>query len=152
MKGSNVQIAFVLLTSFLILIGYGHGVGPIVLLRLYTIVISFTRPSEIDLNHFVDNFSIIGSYDDVIPTVSIILLIGFIFLLTAIFLKKTRIKKLITITGITVMISGYLVLPLDEGLRVFSGVTGIPFLLISMKLLIQLITIKDMSQDIKKAS
>lgn len=147
MNGNNVQIAFVLLTSFLILIGYGHGIGPIVLFSLLGLSIPFIKPTTFDLSYVMENFSIGGSYNDVIPTVGMILTIGFLLLVIAIFLKR-NVKRYITIAGIVVMLFGYLVLvlPLDEGLRIFSGATGIPFLLVAVKRLIQLTLIKDVPQ------
>ena len=153
MKGSNLQIIFILLSSSLILIGYGHGIAPIVFLSLYMLTLRFTNSTEINLTETIENFTLKGSYEEVIPTVSIILTVGILLLITALFLKKNSLKKWILISGILFMVIGFLILilPLDEQLRVFSAFTGIPFLLLSIKYLIHFIMTEDFLR-IKKAS
>ena len=135
MKNKNTQIVLVLLSSFIILIGYGHGIGPIVLLSLMWFITPFT---DGDIEVF-KNFTLIGDYNDVIPSVTILFFIGFLILLSAIFIKHSFGKSWFVYIGIVLMLLGYLflIIPFDNGLRVLSGVSGIPFALLSVKLILE---------------
>lgn len=135
MKSKNTQIVLVLLSSFLILIGYGHGIVPIVLLSLMWFITPFTD-GEIEV---FKNFTLIGDYNDVIPSVTILFFIGFLILLFAIFIKHSFTKNWFIYIGIFFMLLGYLflIIPFDDGLRILSGISGFPFALLSIKLILK---------------
>ena len=129
---SKLKSIGVLLTNFLICIAAGHGIGPIVLIEifsLYTLV--FEGEIAYNSGNF-SNFSFNNSYEDMIMYFLLFSFIGQLFFIVShfnFFKKKT--KKTLRFIGLLSMLFGFFLISknvFNDGLAVFTLVTGILFL------------------------
>ncbi|AYL93924.1 hypothetical protein [Mucilaginibacter celer] len=120
-RGLSIAI---LIFNCLILIGAGHGVGPII---IFEVMLPFTKKENISFNP-------LGSYDDSIAVATLIMFIGQLLLFIATH-KENIIMRLISLL---VMWMGLLFLTHDvfngDGLSKFTLASATPFLILSAAL------------------
>lgn len=122
----------VLFTNFIICVAAGHGAGPIILIELFSIN-SIIFEGEIAYNGGeFPTFSLGNSYENMIIYFLLFSFIGQLFFLISIFnFFKNKINLSLKLIGIFIMLFGFFLITknlLNEGLAVFTFVTGIPFL------------------------
>jgi len=114
----------VLIFSCLILIGAGHGVGPLI---IFEVMFPFTKKEDISFNP-------LGSYDHSIAVAALIMFIGQLLLFIATH-KEHVVMRLI---ALFVMWTGLLFLTHDafsgDGLSEFTIASASPFLILSVAL------------------
>jgi hypothetical protein len=133
MKSINRLILLTIVFNFLILIGAGHGIGCLGLIQ----IVGFTELFRGDIK-----FSLTGKYDDRLFTAAMITTAGQIILLVAYFKKQPAQKFKIVYVGLITLILSYFILTVDflsSTLDSFSFWGGIPFLVVSIFLLVQTI-------------
>ncbi|HAP94823.1 MULTISPECIES: hypothetical protein [Epilithonimonas] len=125
------SITILLILNCLILIGAGHGFGPLILIEFLVFSPSFTKSYEI-------NF--LGSYDQKIIPFSILSIIPQILLLTSFFIKAHFKFKLIIFSVIFMIINLiYFTFDfIDSGLSKFTLISSIPFLICATFVLIKI--------------
>lgn len=130
MKTIKILTVLSLLFNALILIGAGHGFGPTILFEALIFSPSFTKESEINL---------IGSYDEKIIPFSLVNLIFQIILVVSLFSKRSLKKNLINLSSIFLILNLiYFTYDFNESsLSKFTIVSGIPFLMVSVFLLLK---------------
>ena len=128
----NLKSIGVLLTNLIICIGAGHGFGPIILMEIFSIYSLFLQ-GEVAFNDAnIPHFSFNNSYEDMITYFLLFSFIGqVIFLVSYLKFWKKKIKKIFRTLGILLMLFGFILISknmFDDGLAVFSFITGLPFL------------------------
>ncbi len=136
---SNIMKKFRSLTiwtvvlNFFILIGAGHGLASVGLIEVWGIFNKF----EFNAEYF--SFSLTASYEDSFGPAAILSLTGQIFLLLPLFLKKNS-AFWTRMVGLFFLWVGFYYLThnffdsADGGLSQLSFYTGIPFLVVSIRL------------------
>ena len=130
MKTIKILTILTLIFNALILIGAGHGFGPIILIEALLFSPNYLKDSEINL---------IGNYDEKIIPFAIINLIFQILLFFSLFVKASLKNKLINIASV-VLILNLIYFTYDftkSNLSQFTIVSGIPFLIISLLLILK---------------
>jgi uncharacterized membrane protein len=117
-----------LVANMLILIGAGHGVGPLGLLEIFIL----TKPSS-----FVDKltFSLHESYDHLLLSAMILTCIGQIALVGTLVVNQALLKLVALIIALVLMYIGVLYLSVnmqENTASMMSFVTSIPFLVLSL--------------------
>ncbi len=132
-KTIKIQVIITLIFNSLILIGAGHGFGPVILFEILMFSKDFTK----------DCVNLIGTYDERLIPFSFFNLIIQIILLISIF-AKFKAKKLINLSCILLIINLlYFTFDFTESsLSRFTILSGIPFLVCGIILLIKLNTEK----------
>jgi hypothetical protein len=122
--------------NFFIFVGAGHGIGFLGLIEIMAI-------NEIFLGNIT--FNLTGNYDDRLPVVAILSIIGQSLLLIGFFINDTAKAKL-TITGcLTLLIATYILTKdsKDMNLDMISLIFSVPFIVTASTLLIkEILTIK----------
>lgn len=126
MKVKKTRSIVIVFLSLFILVGYGHGFGPIGIIEIIVIP-----------NIFLGDSYIQNSYERDMFTSALFLLIGQLILISSLFLKNQK-RKFIEIAGIIILLIGFyiLVFPMNDSLRRFSFYSGLPFLVIGVITLI----------------
>jgi len=135
MKIINLLSILTLIFNALILIGAGHGFGPIILFEFLVFSSDFTNGSDINL---------IGNYDEKLIPFAFLNLIFQIILLCSIFMNQKLKTRIITISVI------FLILNLlyfsydfvDSNLSRLTIISGIPFIIIGSFLIMKNNSIK----------
>ncbi|MFK8061373.1 MAG: hypothetical protein AB8B78_14965 [Polaribacter sp.] len=122
----------VLLTNFIICVAAGHGAGPIILIELFSIK-TLLFEGEIAFNGGdFPTFSFNNSYENMIIYFVVFSFFGQVFFLTSYFkFLKLKLKTVFRFIGIISMAFGFFLISkniFNDGLAVFSFITGIPFL------------------------
>jgi hypothetical protein len=126
----NTLRTLTIILNTLIIIGAGHGIGPLGLFEVVSI-------RELILGDF--HFNIAGRYDDRLMTVGLISLMGQSTLISGFFFDR-RIKSLLTIIGCLIMLTGTYILTKDSkdmNLDMFSLLFSLPFIGTSLVLLVR---------------
>ncbi len=137
----NTLRTLTIILNLLIIIGAGHGIGPLGLFEIVSV-------RELISGDF--NFNIAGQYDERLMTVGLICLMGQLTL-TASFFFDGRIKSLLTIIGCLVMLTGTYILTKDSrdmNLDMFSLIFSLPFIGASLVLLLR--EIRNLRQNSKR--
>jgi hypothetical protein len=134
MKKFRSLTIWTVVLNFFILIGAGHGLASIGLIEVWGIFNKF----EFNAEYF--SFSLTSSYEDSFGPVAILSLTGQIFLLLPLFLKKDSAIIWTRFAGLVFLWAGFYYLThnifnnSDSGLSQLSFYTGIPFLMVSIRL------------------
>jgi len=119
-----------IILSLLIIIGAGHGIGPLGLFEAATVYYIVTDIGEIE-------FNIVGSYDDRLVAVSLMSLIGQLVLILTFFLKL-RLRSALTVVGCVILLAAIFILTIDAGditLIVITSIFGLPLIVTASMLL-----------------
>ncbi|WP_026776807.1 hypothetical protein [Polaribacter sp. Hel_I_88] len=122
----------ILVSNFIVCIGAGHGFGPIILIELFSIN-SLIFEGEFAFNGGdLPSFSFSNSYENMLLYFLLFSFIGQIFFLSSIFkFFNNKINVSLKSLGILSMLFGFFLITknlFNDGLAVFTFVTGIPFL------------------------
>lgn len=119
----------------LILIGAGHGFGPVIMVEVLSFSQNFIKDFEINL---------IGNYDEKIISFSIFNLIFQIILSISLFVKPVLKIKLINLSSILLILNliHFTYDFTESNLSKFTIISGIPFLIIALILLFKINSIK----------
>ena len=126
----NTLRTLTIILNALIIIGAGHGIGPLGLFEVVSM-------RELILGDF--NYNITGHYDDRIMTVGLISLAGQSTLISSFFFDG-RVKSILTIIGCLIMLIGTYILTKDSkdmNLDMFSLMFSLPFIGTSLVVLIR---------------
>jgi len=119
-----------LIFNLLIIIGAGHGIGPLALLEFLSVRELLTRDFQ---------FNISGRYDERLLTVGLISLLGQCVLIFAFFVTE-KIKTSLTIAGCAILLIATYLLTQDAwdlSIDIISLVTALPFIGTAVTLLIK---------------
>jgi hypothetical protein len=133
MRSINRLILLTIVFNFLILIGAGHGIGCLGMIQ----IVGFAELFRGDIK-----FGLTSNYDDRLFTAAMIATVGQIILLVAYFKKQQAQKFKIVYAGLVTLIFAYFILTVDflnSTLDRFSFWGGIPFLVVGVLLLVQII-------------
>ena len=135
MRTIKILSILTLIFNTLILIGAGHGFGPLILIEILLFSPSF-------INDFRINF--IGGYDERLIPFALSSLIFQIILIFTLFINSVWKRKLINLSCVFLIISLlYFTYDFtDSNSSNFTIISGIPFLIISILLIIKNITIR----------
>lgn len=114
--------------SLLIIIGAGHGIGPLGLFEVFGI-------RELLTGEF--HFDIAGQYDDRLPTVAVMSFVGQSVLILAFFFDN-KVKSGLTVFGCIVLLTAIYILTQDFtglNLEAFSLVFSLPCIVTAIRLL-----------------
>jgi hypothetical protein len=134
MKKFRSLTIWMVVLNFFILIGAGHGLAPIGLIEVWGIFNKFQFNAE----YF--SFSLTTSYEDSFGPVAILFLAGQVLLLVPLLLKKDGAIIWTRMVGLGFLWAGFYYLThnffniADGGLSQLSFYTGIPFLIVSFRL------------------
>jgi hypothetical protein len=134
MKKFRSLTIWTVVLNFFILIGPGHGLAPIGLIEVWGIFNKF----EFNAEYF--SFSLKASYEDSFGPVAILFLVGQVFALFSLLLKKNGAIVWTKMVGLGFLWIGFYYLThnffngADGGLSQLSFYTGIPFLIASFRL------------------
>ena len=130
MKIIKILSILTLLFNALILIGAGHGFGPIILFEFLIFSSDFTRDSEINL---------IGKYDEKLIPFAFLNLIFQIILFSSLFMNQKLKTRLITISVICLLLNLlYFTYDfIESSLSRFTIISGIPFIIIGCYLILK---------------
>ena len=122
----------VLLTNSIICIGAGHGIGPIILIELFSIkTLLFEGEIAFNGGEF-PSFSFSNSYENMITYFIVFSFFGQVIFLISLFkFLNLKMKKIFRYTGLFLMTFGFFLISKNifyDSLAVFTFVTGIPFL------------------------
>lgn len=128
----KIKTLSVLFSNFIICIGAGHGIGPIILIELFSIyTLIFEGEIAYNSGNFPD-FSFSNSYEDMIMYFILYSFVGqIVFTISLLNIFKKSIKISLRLIGILLMLFGFLLISKNlniDDLSFFSFVTGIPFL------------------------
>ena len=113
--------------NLLIIIGAGHGIGPLGLFEIFSV-------RELLTGEF--SFNITGRYDERLMSVAIISLAGQLILILTFFITK-KVKSSLTIFGSVVLLTGIFILTQDfteMNLDTFSLVFSLPCIVTAIML------------------
>lgn len=122
-KIEKIYPILTVILSSLILVGIGHGIGPIGMFEIFSFPSYFFEAQNTQIPYERDIYISAGVF-----------LIGQAGIISSYFLKNT-IKYVFELTGLLILLTGFYILtfPLYNSLREFSFLTGIPFLLFATK-------------------
>jgi hypothetical protein len=133
MKSVSKLIIRTIIFNFLILMGYGHGIGFLGFFELFGIV-PFIKGDV--------KFSLLGNYNNRLFTSATFSLIAQIILLIAYYKKAVLQKYKFIYAGILMLFFSYFILTIhlfNSDIDIFSFCAGIPFFIIGIILLIKTI-------------
>lgn len=112
--------------SMLIIVGIGHGVGPIGLFEIFSFPSYFSEFRETQTTYEQDIYISAGVF-----------LIGQLIVIASYFLKN-RLKLVFELAGLLTLLIGFYILtfPLEDSLRGLSFGSGIPFLFFAVSSLV----------------
>lgn len=124
-----------LIFNALILIGAGHGFGPIILFEFLLFSADFTKGSEINL---------IGNYDEKLIPFAFLNLIFQLILFSSIFMNQKLKTRIITISVICLILNLiYFTYDfVESNLSRFTLISGIPFIKIGCFLILKINSVK----------
>ena len=104
-------------SSLIVFIGAGHGIAPIGLFEV--VILSDLRNLHLNIS---------GSYDDRLPTVALLSLLGQCFLISSFFFDS-NLKQKLTLTGCLILFAAVFILTTDpQNLSTLSFLTALPFI------------------------
>jgi hypothetical protein len=120
-----------------VLIGAGHGVGPLLLIEIASLV---------NHNAFAERLSLSlhDSYDHLLLSAALIAGLGQIIMVIAMILKPRKVKVALLLPATILMYVGVLYLALNmltDSASMMSFVTAIPFFILSIILLVKIVTV-----------
>ena len=140
MRTIKILSILTLIFNALILISAGHGFGPLILIEILLFFPDFMNDSRIN---------IIGNYDERLIPFALTSIIFQIILIFTLFINSVWKRKLINLSCVFLIISlFYFTYDIkDSNLSRFTIISGIPFLITSILLIIKNITFRT---DLKK--
>lgn len=130
MKSCNIFTILTVISNALILIGAGHGTAPFIFAEIFALTVMFSNFNEINIT---------GNYDEKLIPIAILSLVFQIILITTLFKKNLKKKRIfITCSAIALIILLlYLIKDFSESsLDKMTLTSGIPFLISSLILII----------------
>ena len=127
---------WVIALNFLIIVAAGHGIACLGLIEIFWMRFFYGINTE-DFS-----FSPFVSYDKSIGMAAMLSLTGQIFLILSLFLKRRKMHLLSQVIGLSLLWVGFFYLTHElfiDQLALFSFTTGLPFLILSILLLVNII-------------